>query len=423
MKIYNLILVTFFLGLGILSCKKEDPIPPGTATTSELIEEDITSDRVLTNRVADSTIADYCITDFIAIKNGAVVTIQPGVTIEFTSDAGIEVGTYTSQGVLVADGTFSQKITFRGKTKTAGFWRGIAISPTNTDVRNLIDNCIIEHTGSSILKSTSAGFGYKSAIGVGASSGGNVGLINIKNSIIRNNAGKGYSCKDGAGVRDFINNKFENNAEEAIFMNAEGFGKIDFLTTFAGNGYDGMYQGDFYSSIETIDEVGTLDWKNKNGSYFLTRGIRINNNSTTVQFNQGIEVVVGVGKMIHVDEGSFISTGYPPANLVTIKGTSGTSPSWRGILVESNSSSNLISYTNIQGGGTQNLLTYGCNGKANVGVYYWAGSAGKITVRNSNISNSGGCGIYVETNSITQRGELIQSGNTFTGNVGANVCN
>ncbi|MGB1041595.1 MAG: hypothetical protein ACPGVD_12030 [Flavobacteriales bacterium] len=406
----------------ITSCKKEDdPIPAGDGTAPEIISTDITSTRTLTNRVADSTIADYCITDFISIRNGAGLIIEPGVTIEFTSDAGISVGTYTEAGYLDADGSFAQKITFTGKTKSPGFWRGISVAPTNRDVRNLIDNSIIEYAGSSVLNTTSAGFGYKSAIGVGASSG-NVGLISIKNSIIKNNAGKGYSCKMNSGLNQFFNNKFINNAEEAIFMGVNGFSKIDLVTTFSGNGFDGIYQDDYHSSIEPILDASTHTWANKNGSYFLSRGIRLWNDSATLHLDFGVEIIMGVNKMIHCRKGTFTAIGQLGVNRITIKGeTSGVS-SWKGIFIESNAN-NLIRNCDITEGGSQVFLTNGCNGRANIGVFYWAGSAGKVTVRDCAFRYSGGCGIYNETFSTTQHGDLTQSGNSFYGNAGSNICN
>jgi hypothetical protein len=416
--------LSFYVLISVLifSCKKEEPIEPGTATTAEIIDSDITTTTTLTNRVTDSTQPDYCITNFISIINGAGLIIEPGVTIEFTSDAGISVGTFTEAGYLIADGHFSNKITFTGKTKNAGFWRGIAISPTNTDSRNLIDNCIIEYAGSSMLSSTSAGFGYKSAIGVGSASSGSAGLVSIKNSTIRNNIGKGYSCKTNSGLNQFFNNEFINNSEEAMYMGAVGFSKVDLLTTFSRNGFDGIYQDAFHSSIETILDASNHTWVNANGPYFLSRGIRLNNVSASLSLDFGVELIMGSGTMINCRKGTFTAIGQVATNRITIRGeTSGVS-SWKGMLIESNSN-NFIRNCDISEGGSAVFLTAGCNGRANIGVYYWAGSAGKVTVRDCGLRYSGGCGIYNETATTTQHGDLTQSGNSYYSNVGNNICN
>jgi hypothetical protein len=418
-KYLAFIILCFALVLG--GCQDDEPTEPGTATTAEIIDSDITTTTTLINRVADSTQADYCITDFIAIKNGAGLIIEPGVTIEFTSDAGISVGTFTERGYLIAEGTSPQKITFTGKTKTPGFWRGIAVSPTNVDVRNLLDHCIIEYAGSQMLGSSSAGFGYKSAIGVGAASNGSVGIVSIKNSSIRNNNGKGYSCKGNSGLNQFFNNEFIDNSEQAIYMGATGFSKIDLLTTFSGNGFNGIYQDAIQSSIETILDESTHTWVNTNGPYFLSRGIRINNVAAELNLGFGVEVIMGSGTMINSKKGTFSAIGQLGANRVNIRGETSGLSSWKGIFIESNAD-NVIQNCDISEGGSEIFLVNGCNGRANVGVYYWAGDAGKVTITGCAFRYSGGCGIYNETRSATQRGNLTQSGNSYYRNASDNIC-
>ncbi len=421
MKMKKISLLFSLFAVLTFSCKKEVPIEPGTETSPLIIDADITETTTLTNRVADSTIADYCITNFIAIRNGAGLIIEPGVTIEFTADAGISVGTYTEAGYIIADGYFSSKITFTGKTKSPGFWRGIAISPTNADARNLIDNCIIEYAGSSLLGTSTAGFGYRSAIGVGTDSDGSTGLVSIKNSTIRNNSGKGYSCKTNSGLNEFFNNKFIGNSEEAIYMGAIGFSKIDVVTSFTGNGFDGIYQDSFDASIETISDGSTHTWANENGPYFLSRGIRLNNPSASLSLDFGVELIMGDGTMINCKEGTFTAIGHLAENRITIRGQSPGFSSWRGILIEANTD-NFIRNCDISEGGNEIFLAAGCNGSANIGVFYWAGNLGKVTVEGCSLNNSGGCGIYNETFSPTQHGDLTQTENTFSGNASGNIC-
>ena len=82
-------------------------------------------------------------------------------------------------------------------------------------------------------------------------------------------------------------------------------------------------------------------------------------------------------------------------------------------------------FSNVQlpEGASAVFLTNGCNGKANIGIFYWAGNAGKVTVTNCALRYSGGCGMYNETNSETQKGDLTQSDNGYYGNASDNICN
>lgn len=411
----------------LLSCERVEPVPGGNATSCEIISNDITTTTTLTNRVSDPNIPDYCITSFIKVRNGAGLIIEPGVTIEFSNNAGIEVGTYGSaqanEGYIIADGIPADKITFTGAAKTPGAWRGIAISSTNADSRNKLDHCIIEYAGSEELKSGLVGFGYKCAIGVGFSSALEEGLINITNCTIRNTDGKGYVCRKGSGLGNFFNNKFEYNTEEAVFMSANGFNKLDPLSAFTGNGFNGFYQSTAFNAIEQLSDT-IHHWRGFQGRFQLNQGVRLVHATTELHIEQGTELIMGADALIHAREGLFESTGVGAtgAQRVYIRGENTGVGTWMGIYIESNEENRIIN-TDISGGGKEIFFQYGCNGKGNIGVNYWAGDAGRVTVTNCNLRNSSGCGIYVETTSATQQGNLTQSGNAYYGNVGGNICN
>ena len=408
----------------ITSCKKEEPVPGGNATSCEVISSDIITTTTLTNRVSDPNIADYCITEFISVREGAGLIIEPGVVIEFSDGAGIEIGTYgTSQansGYIIADGISADKITFTGASKTPGSWRGIAISSTNSDSRNELDNCIIEYAGGQELKSGLLGFGLKTAVGVGFSSALQSGLISITNCIIRNNDGKGYSCRKGSGLNKFFNNKFENNTEEAVFMSVNGFGKLDPLSSFTGNGFDGFSQSTEFAVLEQIaDTIHT--WRGYQGKYSLSVGLRLVYNTAELHIQQGTELVVASGSLIHVREGLFtaIGVGATGQQRVVFKGETAGVGTWEGIYLESPQDNKVIN-ADVSGGGSK---IHTGTSAANITIGYRFGKIGKGTVTNCNLRYSAGCGLYVRTTSPTQRGDLTQSGNLYYGNVGSNICN
>lgn len=231
--------VLFLLGF-LASCDREDDRDPIPSSCQE-ITEDITQTRTLIDLNADPNVVDYCINSTISIKDGAGLIIEPGVVIEFGQNAGINIGTGLSNGYISAEGTNAKPIRFTGNVKSAGFWRGLYVYYTSNDIRNTLDYCIVEYAGSEELQSPAGGLGYKAAIGVGTSSAGPIGLISIKNSIIQNNVGKGYACRQ-VGLNEFENNTFSNNTEEAVYLDIEGFSKMDGNTIFDSNGFDGVRQ-------------------------------------------------------------------------------------------------------------------------------------------------------------------------------------
>ena len=71
----------------------------------------------------------------------ATVTIEPGTTLQFASNAGLRV----DAGVLRAIGTASDRITFTSGSANAGEWHGVGIASNNT--QNALQFVTIENAG------------------------------------------------------------------------------------------------------------------------------------------------------------------------------------------------------------------------------------------------------------------------------------
>jgi uncharacterized repeat protein (TIGR01451 family) len=97
----------------------------------------------------------YIVNGTVTIQQGAILTIEAGVTISFTAGTGLEIGNTTSSGRLVADGTLSQPITFTAQTASPvrGFWDGIEFSANS--LRNTLRYCVIEYAGTGIYSDDS----------------------------------------------------------------------------------------------------------------------------------------------------------------------------------------------------------------------------------------------------------------------------
>jgi len=76
-----------------------------------------------------------------------VLTIEPGCTLEFGQDAGLNVGYHSgTQGALYAVGTEQKPITFTGVAKSAGSWEGLYVSEGATPgVEGNTSTTVIQH--------------------------------------------------------------------------------------------------------------------------------------------------------------------------------------------------------------------------------------------------------------------------------------
>jgi hypothetical protein len=140
----------------------------------------------------------YLVSADIEFKSG--VKIAPGATFEFAADKALYVD--DEGGYIIAKGTAAQKITFTGKQKTNGFWKGIMIYSANP--ANEMDHINITHGGSNAL----TGVGTKSNLVV-YDNGSTPAALKITNSTISNSGGWGIYARPTRGI--IINSDFETS--------------------------------------------------------------------------------------------------------------------------------------------------------------------------------------------------------------------
>lgn len=91
---------------------------------------------------------DYVIKTFISISSNRVITIKPGVKIQFEgADVGISV---RGQAALKMIGTAAKPIILEEKIANAGSWKGISLVSTNTE--NQWKYVTIRHAGAVQIK-------------------------------------------------------------------------------------------------------------------------------------------------------------------------------------------------------------------------------------------------------------------------------
>ncbi len=412
-------MLSFSIVVSFFTACEEGGDGPDTAPprACETISEDIEVTTTLVDLNEDPAYPDYCITSKIHITDGAGLIIEPGVVIEFAEGAGIDLGLLgISKGYLIAEGTADRPIIFTGEAKIPGFWRGILVPFNSSDVRSKLDHCIIEYAGSGNLGN---GASFRAGLGVAKSTNGTRGLISLTNSIIRHTDGKGYACHDCSGLNEFGNNHFESNSQEAIYLNAYGFSKMDNNTTFLNNGTDGVSQTtSVFSDRIDDDQVHTIQPLSGNNVYHVNKGIRLE--SGGLKILAGAKFVMADAQKVWIEAGTFLEAIGTSSNPIIFRGRLAGTPSWNAIYFKSFNTNNQLSYCDISEAGVGIIRNNTCHGTASIGLDYWFGTGANANINNCNITDGGGCGIFTDEDNA---GNITQSGNTFLRLAGTDICN
>lgn len=133
----------------------------------------------------------------------AVLTLDPGVTLEMAQDASFSID--TDAAGLRAVGTVAKPITFTGVTKTAGSWYGLDFDGTN-NANNILDHCVVEYGG--------GGPGWGGMIYAHADSHGVT--LQVKNSLVRHSSTYGIWL-GGSANETLSGNTMSDNASGDVF--------------------------------------------------------------------------------------------------------------------------------------------------------------------------------------------------------------
>ncbi|MDR6299610.1 hypothetical protein [Mesonia maritima] len=121
----------------------------GNTTNAIRLKSDAGPRKISTPQTWTALSVPYRMANTLVIEDGAILTIQPGVIVEFEDTKGITIDKSFDDGsALKAEGAPDNPIVFTGVTKTPGAWSAISIRRTSS-VQNIIDNVIIEYAGGS----------------------------------------------------------------------------------------------------------------------------------------------------------------------------------------------------------------------------------------------------------------------------------
>lgn len=359
-------------------------------TMSETV---ISSDMVLQDRVNG---VDYIVSNNIQVN--ANLTIKPGVTIQFADGAGLQVN---EEGSLTAVGATGNVIYFTSKAGKRSSWKGITVLSHSS--KNILSFCKIEHGGAA------NSFGTGNII-VGA--GTNTGSIEISNSEITASGSTGILLSEGSKVVGFVGNKIHTNSEYPVSMHITDAMNMDNANEYSKNGKEFVQLTGNASAVITKDIMLV-----KTTEPFLISGKVVAGNKFCIA--AGCRVSMDYEAEVVIDgaagNGSFcaVGTAAQPISISSIFNGTGV---WNTIRFRSsNSANNKIEYCTISGGGSASG-----NNDGMVSVVNDNGGSTSIVVRNSNIINSAGTGIFIQNANSAYNNDII-SANTFSNNVKGNV--
>ncbi|MGV3557205.1 PKD domain-containing protein [Larkinella arboricola] len=365
-----------------------------TATVAQpiAIDKSITVKTVLTDRVANPELPDYIVTKSIAVSHE--LTIEPGVVIAFERDTRLDIN--DNGGLVVAKGTAEKKIRFIGAEKTKGFWSGIMIySGSNANVFEYIE---VMHAGSrALVSSTKAGM---------ALFGGGKAQIALKNSLFSQNDGYGLLVQEGGILREFAANSFTKNTEAGIIVDPANVVKLDAASVFTGeNGRNVVEIKGYY--LRDGNDITWNGFKDKTpyrllGDFAVEIGLTL---------SPGVTIEAARDVMIMINSKGYLIAKGTATEKVTFTGAERTGAFWKGMIIYSTNSRNLIENAEISNGGSLVIVS---GKKANLALY-----GGNLTLKNTVVSKSGGYGVFV---SYTGRlNDDASTANTFTANAQDNI--
>ena len=348
-------------------------------------------------------------TNSLTVQDNAMLTIEPGVTIQFRNGGALYMWTGTT---LNAVGIAAKPIQFIGPTDNAGSWKGIEINAENT------------HTLS-----------YVQILNAGASSYANSALcvddgkVAMTNCLIKNSLLYGINFGSGSGnyrseFTQFSNNTITGCGKAPIgtisYGNCSSLRNIDNTNTFTGNGNEYIYvpnQGYMVGDF-TLHSLNGYPWYFENGIWF--------DSNQNITIEAGATILMGADTYIDTQDGSshFIVNGTADKH-ITIKGFKDGAGYWRDIEIYSQTPGSKLNYCDISGGG-------GSYNKCLLYVNSGAGAGGDayLEINNTKLSNSLHYGMNLNAYNAAWVTCLITSSNsasvTFSncpdGNIYSNGC-
>jgi len=378
---------TYTVALTISNAEDEDSdtlVVTATPRVTENLSGSIDENTTLA-KLNEPGLVDYIVSGTLGVN--ATLTIDPGVVIQFESNAGLSIN---GNGAILANGTATDGIVLTGTQEVRGHWRGIAMLSSNAS--NKMDYVTIEYTGSSALGS---GMG-EAAIGL---EGFNQAKLALNHVTLREGSGLGLLVENNAELISASNlsiSNFNNAPASTDIINATVLDATSQLNQ--NNGVTAVLINE--GSTGTGSTAVTLNALASNVPYRFTDDANIDRGfiieaGTILEFESNLAFLLNTN--------GYLQANGTMAAGVVFKGVSDAPGFWKGIAVLSSDARNILNYVTVTEWGSSSLGS----GLPIAGVGLEGFNQAKMQITNSNIGRGDGTGLAVEENA-----ELLSLDNT-----------
>ena len=310
--------------------------------------------------------------------SGGDLVIAAGTVIEFEEGASLHIA---SDAKIIAKGTSAAGIVLRGSAPNAGHWKGVLIDSASQS--NVFEYVTVQHAGSAKL----ATFIQGSAALVLQD-----GKLKLSNSTISDSKGYGAYQTEAADFGAFTQNTFESNSEGALRTTLNNLAELDGASSYGG-------------AVVVVDGEVTEDgsWPAIDTHYLISNDASVESASITIEAGANFKFKEGAELEFKAD--SSVSARGTSAAPITFTGLTQESGFWKGIRIDSKSSSNAFDYVSVKHTGSGKLDTF----SKEAGLLL---AGGRLALTNSTISDSKGYGIEL----FEASDFLSFSSNTFASN-------
>lgn len=341
---------------------------------------------------------DYVIECAISVKENALLTIEPGVTIQFE---GQESGIFTSDGGgLKAVGTSADPIQFLGTSENPGTWKGIYFGSDHPE--NRLEYVVVKHAG----RTASVQSGETGAVQLSRDDESKAALVNVT---IEENEGYGLFVTDESELSEFADNTILGNTQAPVGIYFNQLGSLDANSNYQGNddNFIEVRKNDIEDDEVTMPKVNVPYRFIESSRYDIAQSLTISAGNT-LEFVSGAGLRLGSpGTDCGITTGALNATGTTEEPII-FRGVNEGRGSWLGIGFNSASPNNKLIYCEISGGGSGDFYN-ASDFAANVTLQ----CESKVMIQNTIISESGGYGIYL-LDEDAQLGQFTE--NTITDN-------
>lgn len=386
MKTANLMALVLMTLIFASACKKKDDINSEPITLKCDAFKSNNPDKI-TKLEDRGTGIDYIIDCKSVVEIDLV--IDPGVTIAFSSGAGLVVRT---MGSINATGTGSKMIEFTGVDKVKGAWLGVL--SYSDDVKNRLQFCKIDYAGGGSFNSN----GDLGNLILWADT-----YMRIENTTISNGAAYGINARYG-NINVEINNCTITGCDMPFYGDVNIAHKIS-GGTFTGNTTDVIRLYVLTTKIST-----NQTWTNLGVPYRIsTNKLVIRMATLTIQPGVTVEFENGSGITIGDEDSSTLIAVGTSSNPITFTGVTKSAGAWSNIYFKfTKSPLNEISHA---------IIEYAGSAGSDGAIYMWAKPVVKVT--NVEFRNISACALYARTE---PNENLVENNNTTTNVTGGYLC-